>query len=310
MHVPVLLQEVLKTLDPRPGDFVIDGTVGGGGHAAAILEKIGPSGRLLGLDLDLTMLTNCKMRIAPRRGVAFLAENYADLSEILGREKFGKANGLLLDLGFSSEQLERSGRGFSFSEASRHEPLLMTYKDSRMPVRETLQIISEKELEKTLSELGGEHYASRIARAIIDRERKRPIMTSGELADIVRAAVPKSYERGRIDPATRTFQALRITANGELDNLKQVLGSLEKILTPGGRIVVMSFHSLEDRIVKQAFQTMAGESKLELFTKKPITPSREEIAANPRSRSAKLRAGRYFGSDSWRAMGDGKIQNR
>jgi 16S rRNA (cytosine1402-N4)-methyltransferase len=295
MHVPVLLQEVLEILDPRPGDFIIDGTVDGGGHAAAILEKIGPAGKFLGLDLDETMLTDCKARIVPRRGIALLVGNYADLPEILVREKLGKANGLLLDLGFSSEQLQRSGRGFSFGEASRDEPLLMTYDNSRPSARELLKNISEKELADMLAGLGGERYAKRIARAIVLRRRKKDgIVTSGDLADTVRAAVPKGYEHGRIDPATRTFQALRIRANGELENLQKVLGSLENILISGGRVAVISFHSLEDRIVKQSFRAMAQESKLELFTKKPIIPSREEITANPRSRSAKLRTAKLI----------------
>ena len=293
MHVPVLLQEVLTMLDPRPGDFMIDGTVDGGGHAEAVLERIGPEGRFLGIDLDPMMLADCKARIAPRKGVTLLVGNYGDLPDILEREGLDKADGLLLDLGFSSEQLKRSGRGFSFSEASREEPLLMTYDDARAPARDILKTISEKELSDVLVELGGERYARNIARAIIERRHKKGgIQTSGDLADTVRAAVPKNYERGRIDPATRTFQALRIMANGELKNLQNVLGSLDRILVPGGRIAVISFHSLEDRIVKQLFWDMAKVAKLELLTKKPIAASREEVRANPRSRSAKLRAGR------------------
>jgi 16S rRNA (cytosine1402-N4)-methyltransferase len=267
--------------------------VDGGGHATAILERIGPTGKFLGLDLDEMMLAECKTRIVSRKGVLLLAGNYADLPEILGREKLGKANGLLLDLGFSSEQIERSGRGFSFNEASRNEPLLMTYDDLRAPVREMLKTVSEKELSDILSRFGGERFAGRIARAIVERRRKKNgIATSGDLADTVRAAVPKGYERGRIDPATRTFQALRIMANGELENLQRVLDSLEDILAPGGRVAIISFHSLEDRIAKQSFRAMAKGSKLELLAKKPIVPSREEIAANPRSRSEKLRAGK------------------
>jgi 16S rRNA (cytosine1402-N4)-methyltransferase len=289
MHIPVLLQEVIRMLDPHPGDFVIDGTVDGGGHAAAILEKIAPSGRLLGLDWDGAMLADCERYLSGRGGVTLMRGNYADLPEILDGGKWGRANGLLLDLGFSSEQIMHSGRGFSFGEASRNEPLLMTYGDARVPVRDLLAVISEKELVDVLSGLGGERYARQIARALVLRRRKGKMMTSGDLADTVRAAVPKNYERGRIDPATRTFQALRIAANGELENLEKVLGSLEKILSPGGRAVIISFHSLEDGIVKRVFRKMAKESRGELLVKKPITASRAEIAANPRSRSAKLR---------------------
>jgi 16S rRNA (cytosine1402-N4)-methyltransferase len=293
MHVPVLLQEVLEILDPRPGDFMIDGTVDGGGHAAAILEKIGPHGTLLGLDLDEMMIEECKTRIVPRKGITLLVGNYAGLPEILKREGLGKADGLLLDLGFSSEQIEHSGRGFSFGEASRNEPLLMTYDDSRIPVREMLKTLSERELRDILAEFGGEHYAERIARAIMKRQGKKGgIVTSGDLADAVRAAVPRGYERGRIDPATRTFQALRIAANGELENLRRVLDSLEHILAPNGRIAVISFHSLEDRTVKQSFRAMAESGRMEVLTKKPIVALRKETAANPRSRSAKLRGGK------------------
>jgi 16S rRNA (cytosine1402-N4)-methyltransferase len=299
-HTPVLLQEVLEMLDPRPGDFVIDGTVDGGGHAAAILERIGPNGKFLGLDLDEAMLADCKTRIAPSKNTRLLVGNYADLPEILAREGLGKANGLLLDLGFSSEQIEHSERGFSFSEASRDEPLLMTYDDSRIPVREILKTISEKELAEILFNLGGERQRGRIARAIVERRRKKGgLETSGDLADTIRAALPRGYEHGRIDAATRTFQALRILANGELENLQRVLDSLEDILVPGGRVAAISFHSLEDRIVKQSFRNMIKNSKMELLTKRPMKPivaSREEIAANPRSRSAKLRAGKIVNS--------------
>jgi 16S rRNA (cytosine1402-N4)-methyltransferase len=295
MHVPVLLQEVLEMLDPRPGDFMIDGTVDGGGHAAAVLDAIGSKGRFLGLDLDEAMLVDCKTRIAPREGVTLLVGNYADLPEILARERMGKANGLLLDLGFSSEQIEHSGRGFSFSEASRNEPLLMTYDDSRVPVRDILKTISEKDLADVLFTLGGERGSRRIARAITLRRHKQGgIMTSGDLAETVRDALPRSYEHGRIDPATRTFQALRIMANGELENLQKVLDSLDDILVPGGRVAIISFHSLEDRIVKQAFRGKVKESKLELLVKKPIVATRKEIAENPRSRSAKLRGGKLL----------------
>ena len=294
MHVPVLLLEVLTMLDPHSGDFMIDGTVDGGGHAAAILERIGPSGKFLGIDLNEAMLADCKKRIAPREGITLLAQNYADLPEILAREKLGRADGLLLDLGFSSEQIARSGRGFSFSESSRGEPLLMTYDDSRPSVREILRAISESELSDIIFNLGGERYAGRIAHAIVERRKKSRIETSGDLTDTVRAALPKDYERGRIDPATRTFQALRIMANGELENLQKVLNSLENILAPGGRVAIVSFHSLEDRIVKRSFRDMAKGSQLTVLTKKPIVASREEIATNPRSRSAKLRAGQLI----------------
>jgi 16S rRNA (cytosine1402-N4)-methyltransferase len=288
-HVPVLLQEVMRALDPRPGDFMIDGTVDGGGHAAAVIQAIGPTGKFLGVDLDEAMLAECRKRVPVRAGVTLRVGNYADLPEIVAREGLARADGLLLDLGFSSEQLEHSGRGFSFSEASRNEPLLMTYDDARPPVRDLLERISERELADIIFQLGGERSSRRIARAIVTARRKQRIRTSGDLADIVRAALPKSYERGRIDPATRTFQALRIAANGELANLERILGSLGDLMAPGGRVAIITFHSLEDRTVKQSFRELARTGEWELMSKKPIPPSFGEIVQNPRSRSAKLR---------------------
>ena len=217
-----------------------------------------------------------------------MAVNAADGGPLEGK---GKADGLLIDLGFSSEQLAESGRGFSFEEAHRDEPLLMTYDDSRIPVSAILRETDEKELANIIFELGGERMSRQIAKAIKDRERKgrRHIETSGELADVVRGAVSRGYEHGRIDAATRTFQALRIYANGELENLEKLLASLPQIVKPGGKAAIITFHSLEDRIVKNAFRTMAKESGAVLITKKPVSASREEIMKNSRSRSAKLR---------------------
>lgn len=294
MHQPVLLKEVMTFLDPKPGDHIVDGTVDGGGHAESIVTKIMPGGKFLGLDFDETMLAACKARIGDREEVFLHHGNYADLPSIITEERFGEADGLLLDLGFSSEQLARSGRGFSFGDSAAGEPLLMTYDDSRRPVRDILRTMSEKEIADIIFEFGGERFSRRIARAIAEREKRRPIMLAGELADIVRNALPGGYERGRIDPATRTFQALRIYANDELGSLERILGSLGGVLKPGGRAVIISFHSLEDRIVKHAFQALAKEKKAEILTKKPIAASPGEIKENPRSRSAKLRAVRML----------------
>ncbi len=290
MHQPVLLKEVIKFLDPKPGDRIIDGTVDGGGHAEAIIEKIIPGGRFLGLDWDSRMLSDCKERIGECKDVFLLHGNYADLSTIIKNENFGKADGLLLDLGFSSEQLIGSGRGFSFDEASSKEPLLMTYDDSRMPVREMLRTMPEKEIANIIFEFGGERFSRRVARAIADREKKKPIMFAGEFAGVVRNALPRGYEHGRIDPATRTFQSFRIYANDELGNLERILGDLDVVMNPGGRAVIISFHSLEDRIVKLAFKKLAKEKNAEILTKKPVVACIDEIKENPRSRSAKLRA--------------------
>jgi 16S rRNA (cytosine1402-N4)-methyltransferase len=305
MHTPVLLNEVITFLDPKSGDFIIDGTVDGGGHAAAIADIIGPKGILLGLDWDERLLEKCKARFAGQKNVVLVHGNYAELPEILAetaknisatKNNLERANGLLIDLGFSSEQLEASGRGFSFGEAYKDEPLLMTYDDSRAPVWQILREEDEESLANIIFEFGGERMSRRIAKAIKDHGRRKPIMTAGELADVVREALPGvgktrgAYEHGRIDPATRTFQAFRIYANGELENLKTLLKNLENILKPGGRVAIISFHSVEDGIVKRAFQSLAKEGKIEIITKKPVAASREEIRENPRSRSAKIRA--------------------
>lgn len=268
---------------------MIDGTVDGGGHAAALIKKIMPAGSFLGVDWDPRMVAARKTKANYGTRERYLHGNYADLPAILAEEKLGKADGLLLDLGFSSEQLAHSGRGFSFAETSSAEPLLMTYDDAQLPVSALLRECSEQELAGVIYRFGGERFSRRIAKAIKERERKKPIATNGELVEVVHDALPAGYERGRIDPATRTFQALRIWANDELENLESILEYLPDVLKKGGRIAVISFHSLEDRIVKQSFQKLAKEKKLEILTKKPIAASREEIQKNPRSRSAKLR---------------------
>src|SRR3989344_1691430 len=227
-HTPVLLNEVIGLLEPKPGEFFVDGTAGGGGHSRAIQEKIGAAGKLVAIDWEKT------------------GENYANLPEILASKNLSKADVLLLDLGFSSEQIG-GGRGFSFQN---DEPLLMTYDPKSEPVKEILKRISEAELARIIKELGEERFPKRIARNIYERQKERPIETTGELAAIIKSSVPKNYERGRIHPATRTFQALRIYANHELENLESILKNLDAVVKPGGRAAIISFHSLEDRIVK------------------------------------------------------------
>ncbi|OGY64667.1 MAG: 16S rRNA (cytosine(1402)-N(4))-methyltransferase [Candidatus Harrisonbacteria bacterium RIFCSPHIGHO2_02_FULL_40_20] len=289
MHKPVLLNEVINFLDPQPGEFIIDGTFGSGGHAQEILKKLGPDGKLLGVDWDEQSFS---VHAISDSRFSYEVANYSDLSEILknllaGRQvKTFKADGLLLDLGFSSEQLG-SGRGFSFQK---DEPLLMAYNSVTKPAKDVLKDLSEEELAGVIKNFGEERFFGRIARAIKDQEKIKPIETTGELVQAISRAVPMGYERGRIHPATRTFQALRIYVNNELGNLEKVLKHLEEILNPGGRVVIISFHSLEDRIVKNYFRDFKKVGKLKILTKKPITASLEEIAINPRSRSAKLRA--------------------
>ncbi|MEK7094132.1 MAG: 16S rRNA (cytosine(1402)-N(4))-methyltransferase RsmH [Patescibacteria group bacterium] len=288
-HVPVLLKEVLEYLDPKPGSFAIDGTADGGGHAEAILEKLTPQGTLLALDWDREVLEECKKYLRNPKNVIFVQANYADVASVVRKKKLPKADSLLLDVGFSSLQTDQLGRGFSFKKERGDEPLLMTYNDETKPVKDILREISEEELANIIRELGGERLAGRVARVIKEEVRRRRIETSGELADIIRKVLPRGYERGRIDPATRTFQALRIYANQELENLKKVLSEIPEIMNSGGRVAVISFHSLEDKIVKQAFKTLEKEGGWKIITKKPVPPTRQEILENVRSRSAKLR---------------------
>jgi 16S rRNA (cytosine1402-N4)-methyltransferase len=289
-HIPVLMTEILSLLNPRPGAFVIDGTADGGGYTRAILARLGTVGTFLALDWDAEMVRRLRteLKIYERSGLRIVVAegNFAELPQMLRREGLPRADALVLDLGFSSNQLEDSGRGFSFS---RDEPLLMTYSDESEPVREILKRLSAEELSEIIKNLGGERYARRIATAITKRNRERAIETSGELARVVVSATPKHYERGRIHPATRTFLALRIYANKELENLARILEALPTVLRPGGKAAIVSFHSTEDRIVKQAFRKQEAAGQLKVITKKPLTPQEQEITDNPRARSAKLR---------------------
>lgn len=286
MHVPVLLHEVLANLRIRDNAFIIDGTVDGGGHAQAILERIGEQGKFLGVDWDATLLHSTEAALGTDRRAQFVHSNYAEIPSVLAQLNLPKADGLLLDLGFSSEQLETSGRGFSFL---RDEPLLMTYDDDRDPAWKVIRELSETDLASVIYRLSGERFSRRIARAIKAASRTKRIETSRELAEIVRRAVPGNYEMRRINPATRTFQALRMHVNDELGNIERILAALPDVLAPGGRAVIITFHSGEDGIVKKAFKQHAEEGRGRIITKKPIVPSREEILTNPRSRSAKLR---------------------
>lgn len=288
-HIPVLSNEIIELLNPKSGEFIIDGTLGGGGHAESIMRRLEPNGSFLGIDWDSQAIQRFASKIKNYKTKAILiSDNFARLPDVLKEQHLPKADGLLLDLGFSSDQLEESGRGFSFN---RDEPLIMTYSQNSIPAHQILIRLSEKELAEIISKLGEERYAWEIAGAIIERrEKRKPIKTSKDLAEVVKNAVPQNYERGRIHPATRTFQALRIYVNKELENLEDILKDLDKVLKSGGRIAIIAFHSLEDRLVKNYFRDFSKMGKLEILTKKPITASPEEVKNNPRSRSAKLRA--------------------
>ncbi len=299
-HVPVLLNEVLHYLQPRPGGTYIDATVGGGGHAEAILEASAPDGRLLGLDADPDALGRSHRRLHRFGRRVVLVQAYFDqLENIAHREGFVPADGVLMDLGVSSDQLEDAARGFSFLKPG---PLDMRM-DPSLPrtAADLINTLDEGDLAYLIRRYGEEPHARRIARAIV---RARPIYTTTELADLVARVVPRR-PRQRLHPATRTFQALRIAVNDELGALERALPQALRVLRPGGRLVVISFHSLEDRIVKQFFRreaqdcicpprqpvcTCGHKAQVRILTRKPVTPSPEEIERNPRSRSAKLRA--------------------
>lgn len=283
-HIPVMLNETVNAIEPRAGDCVIDGTYGAGGHSALVLERIGKNGKLLALDWNEHAVRGCAERYAEDSRVTCAVGNFAGMEDIMRLTLFPKANGVILDLGISSDELEHSGRGFSFQE---DEPLLMTYNDGEEPMTDILKNTSEDDLATIIRTYGEERYAARIARAI---KAKMPVETTRELADIITRAVPNQGKKYRIHPATRTFMALRIYANRELENLERAIHTMPQIIAPGGRMAIISFHSLEDRIVKRRFRELAKEGKVTLITKKPIIPTEEEIQKNPRSRSAKLRA--------------------
>ena len=288
LHIPVLLNEIMRLMNPHPGELFIDGTADGGGHALAMIGKIGVKGTFLGLDWDEGMTKRLRERLAKEKGTIIIEHaNYAEVKNIARLHGLGKADGLLLDLGFSSMQLEDE-RGISFQK---DEPLDMRYNRSEegMTAADAINGLSEMELADVIYRYGEERMSRRIAKRIVEERKKARILTTKRLVDIVAAAVGRGYEKGRIHPATRVFQALRIFVNSELNNLEHVLADLSEIMGPGGRVAIISFHSLEDRIVKTRFREMEYDGKGRALTKKPIMATEEEIRQNPRSRSAKLR---------------------
>lgn len=284
-HIPVLLNEVIKVLDPKPGEFFVDGTVGGGGHAAEIAKHIAPDGTLLMLDRDPDAIERARRKSCHGVKTTFVEGNYAELPEILKEKNLGRADGLLLDLGFSSFQIEDAKRGFSFMKDG---PLDMRYGGNGETVAEAVNSLSREKLMEIFREFGEERRAREIASAIAAHRRKEKILTTGTLARVIEEAV--GPRRGHIHSATKVFQALRIYVNRELESLETVLGRLSEIVVNGGRVAIISFHSLEDRVVKNRFRDLVKSGKAALIVKKPITPAYEEILKNPRSRSAKLRA--------------------
>jgi 16S rRNA (cytosine1402-N4)-methyltransferase len=290
-HEPVMVDEVLRYLDPRGGSRVLDLTVGAGGHARAILDRIGQTGLLVGVDRDGELLQRTASRLRkdyPQ--TRFLHANFGEIDELAGHLSPITFGGVLLDLGVSSEQLDDAGRGFSFARTG---PIDMRMDRSRgAPASGLLKTASADELERVLREYSEERFARRIARAIVRERARTPLVDTHQLADLVERVVPA--RPGGIHAATRTFQALRIAVNDELGNLSRCLAEVFRLLDIGGVIVVISFHSLEDRLVKGSFRQGKTEGRLEVLTPKPVRPGEEEVRLNRRARSARLRAARLI----------------
>lgn len=288
-HQSVLAEEAIGHLRPGPGKTIVDATVGLGGHSALILKAIAPSGKLIGIDRDDAALDQARQRLRPfQNSFLLVQDNFSNLRSILKSLGVARIDGILFDLGLSSFQLQEPERGFSFLKEG---PL-----DMRMDIRQRITAkdivnrVSEKELDRIFQEFGEERWHRRIAQRIAKARKRAPITTTTQLAELVTRAIPRATLYHRIHPATRIFQALRIAVNQELESLDRAIREALDFLNPGARIVIISFHSLEDRIVKTRFREASRERRLVLVTKKPITPTVEEMRENPRSRSAKLRS--------------------
>ena len=303
-HTSVLLEEVLDNLAIRPDGIYVDGTLGGGGHSYHILERLTAGGRLIGIDQDTDAIAAASERLSEFGGaVTIVHDNYEHIGEVLRDLGIGKVDGILLDLGVSSYQLDDAERGFTYR--TEDAPLDMRMDQRReFTAREVVNTYSEEELTRIIREFGEEKFAGRIARRITQEREKMPIETTGQLTQIVKDAIPARARATGRHPARRTFQAIRIEVNGELRVLRESLDDMIDLLNPGGRICIITFHSLEDRIVKDTFRRAENpcicppefpvcvcgrKPKGRVITRKPIIPSEEEMEQNPRSKSAKLR---------------------
>ena len=295
---------MLQYLDPKSGETILDGTIGGGGHAIEIVKRILPGGRLIGIDRDEEALAAASKRLADFSGnVTLVKGDFGNLQAIVRDLDIQAINGVLLDLGVSSHQLDTAERGFSFRQDA---PLDMRMdRTQRLTAREIVNLYSERHLAEIIRDYGEERWAKRIAQFIVDRRTQKPIETTGELVEVILAAMPSGARPKDIHPATRTFMALRIATNRELESLRTGLEAAIGLLAKDGRIVVLSWHSLEDRIVKESFLRHSGrctcppglpvcacgtEKELEILTKRPVTASPDEVAAHAPARSSKLRA--------------------
>src|SRR3989344_1748954 len=297
MHKQVLLKEVVEYLDPKPGDQIIDATLDGGGHAMALVEKIAPDGRVLGIEWDLELLKEFESKVKSSKlkdNFILVNDSYTNIESIVREYNF-RPNGILFDLGLSSWHYERSGRGFSFR---RDEPLDMRYnayrevKSKNEKVKTAAEIVntySKEELEKIIKEYGEEQFAESIAKNIVHARRREPILTTSGLVEVIGESVPFWYKKRKIHFATKTFQALRIEVNAELKNVEKGVSSAIDVLEQRGRLAVISFQGLEDKIVRELFKKRAKEGIVKFVVKGTVKPSWEEQKTNPRSRSAKLK---------------------
>jgi 16S rRNA (cytosine1402-N4)-methyltransferase len=296
IHQPVMAREVARHLVTKADGIYIDGTAGAGGHTEVILSGLSGKGKILGIDRDEQILDVARRRVDDSRAI-WLHGSYEDLEDACRLLEVDRVDGILLDLGVSSLQFDVPERGFSFSKEAPLD-MRMDATSNDATARDILQTSSAQNLERILREFGEEPFARRIAAAVVEMRRRNPLETTSQLADLVSRAVPRKAWPKRIHPATRTFQALRIAVNRELERLDAFLETVPTFLAPGGRAAVISYHSLEDRRVKQSFLKWDREGVLGRVTKKPLVPSDEEIRENPRSRSAKLRVAEKWESAS------------
>ncbi len=289
-HITVLLHEAITGLEIHKGDVFVDATLGGGGHSALVCETFGKDVQIIGIDADQDAIARTEKRLSGKCKFQSACTNFSELGKMLDTLKVPTIDRLLFDLGLSSFQLEESGRGFSFK---REEPLLMTMrkesKEDEVTAYDVVNSWGEENLANIIFGYGEERYSRRIAKAIVLARETKLIETTTELAEIIFHAVPGSYRHGKLHPATKTFQAIRIAVNDELQSIEKAISEGFTRLSSGGRIAVISFHSLEDRIIKHFFRQKVSDGLARAITKKPIIPSDEEITMNPRSRSAKLR---------------------
>lgn len=287
-HTPVMVNEVIAYLKLSPGKVIVDCTLGEGGHSEGILRKITPGGYLIGIDQDDDALSIARLRLSHfEASVKLVQANFQDLQQVLLQSKIDKVDGVIFDLGISMLQLSSPERGFSFRLDG---PLNMRMdKRGQITAFDLINNLSEEEIANLIYTFGQERYSRRIARSIVRERSKNSIATTHQLAKIILAVMPRHQRYRKIHPATKTFMALRIAVNRELEVLQRSLSQAIDMLAPGGRICVISFHSLEDRIVKNEFKNQAKNGVLEILTKKPLVPSQKEIKNNPKSRSSKLR---------------------